>query len=170
MVYLSKPTITILNKRDAKLYKPSKSLWKKPILIRILDGSPFKEEQPVRHHKRYKHELDMAFLDIEIEQNESLSSIKERQNIYQSKLFNENHIKQLYQFLKPIDFNRVSEIVIHCTEGERRSVSIALIIAKHFTYDLDAFNTIQSKKRFTFGNPYVYGISDNWMNKIEHRQ
>lgn len=166
---MGKPTLTILSKQEAKVYKPKKFFKQKPIMIRILDGSPYKEEKPVKYYKHYKHQLNMEFLDIEIEDDESMASIERRQNIYGDLLFNESHVQSLNDFLKTINIDETSEIVIHCTAGERRSVAIGLIISKYFTQDVDTFNAIQNNKRFPFGNAFVYEKCDEWFSSNEYR-
>lgn len=164
---LDKPVITILNKNEVVRYKPKKSWKRKPILIRILDDSPYTHYKPIQHIDRYGSVLKLHFLDIVLEKDEPQSSIEERKKIYGDNIFNPSHVTKLMDYLKRVDLSKVSEIVVHCTQGERRSVAIGLLIAKYYTQDEGMYEQIQQNNPYDDkGNPYVYDVGDRHMDYL----
>ena len=144
--------VTVLSKDEVANYKPKKTLKQKPILIRIKDNGIWTTYPNIRHINRYKSVFETSFLDIEVLPHET-----ERQRIYKDEMFNEQIALELLDFIKN-NLKNTSEIVIHCTAGERRSKAIGLIILSHILKDYKQYEQLSKNNDFSRGNSMVYQI------------
>lgn len=144
--------ITVLSKDEVANYKPKKTLKQKPILIRIKDKGIWTTYPNIRHINRYKSVFETEFLDIEILPNDT-----ERQRIYKDEMFNEQIALELLNYIKN-NLKNTSEIVIHCTAGERRSKAIGLVILSKILKDYKQYEQLSKNNAFPKGNNMVYQI------------
>lgn len=144
--------VTVLGKDDVAKYKPKKTLRQKPILIRIKDKGIWTTYPNIRHINRYKSVFDTEFLDIEVLPHET-----ERQRIYKDEMFNERIALELLNFIIN-NLKNTSEIVIHCTAGERRSKALGLVILSKILKDYKQYEELSKNNDFPRGNNMVYQI------------
>lgn len=144
--------VTVLSKDDVVNYRPKKTLRQKPILIRIKDKGVWTTYPNIRYINRYKSVFETEFLDIEVLPHEI-----ERQRIYKDEMFNEQIALDLLKFIQS-NLENTSEIVIHCTAGERRSKAIGLIILSHILKDYKQYEQLSKNNDFPRGNDMVYQI------------
>ena len=144
--------VTVLSKDEVANYKPKKTLRQKPILIRIKDKGIWTTYPNIQHINRYKSVFETEFLDIEILPHET-----ERQRIYKDEMFNEQIALDLLKFIKN-NLKNTSEIVIHCTAGERRSKAIGLVILSKILKDYEQYEQLSKNNAFPKGNNMVYQI------------
>ena len=144
--------VTVLSKDEVVKYKPKKTLRQKPILIRVNDKGIWTTYPNIQHMNRYKSVFETEFLDIEVLPHET-----ERQRIYKDEMFNEQIALDLLKFIKN-NLKNTSEIVIHCTAGERRSKAIGLVILSKILKDYEQYEQLSKNNAFTKGNNMVYQI------------
>lgn len=111
-----------------------KPIGKNPIVIRILDY----EKEPL---KNFYNVLTIYVSDLE-------------KNYGSGNLYNENHAKQINDFILNNDFD---EILVHCSLGISRSPAVMAYIALILD-DKKMFNDILSQKHF-FPNKLILQIS-----------
>mgnify|MGYP002719514783 CR=1 FL=1 len=144
--------VTVLSKDEVANYKPEKTLKQKPILIRIKDKGGWTTYPNIRYINRYKSIFETEFLDIEVLPHET-----ERQRIYKDEIFNEQIALDLLDFIQN-NLKNTSEIVIHCTAGERRSKAIGLVILSKILKDYKQYEQLSKNNAFPRGNDMVYQI------------
>ena len=144
--------VTVLSKDEVAKYKPKKTLRQKPILIRVKDKGIWTTYPNIQHMNRYKSVFETEFLDIEVLPHET-----ERQRIYKDEMFNEKIALDLLKFIQS-NLKNTSEIVIHCTAGERRSKAIGLVILSKILKDYKQYEQLSKNNAFPKGNNMVYQI------------
>lgn len=144
--------VTVLSKDEVAKYKPKKTLRQKPILIRVKDKGIWTTYPNIQHMNRYKSVFETEFLDIEVLPHET-----ERQRIYKDEMFNEQIALDLLKFIQS-NLKNTSEIVIHCTAGERRSKAIGLVILSKILKDYKQYEQLSKNNAFPKGNNMVYQI------------
>ena len=137
--------IKVFNKTSVASYHPKRNLFRKPLLIRIMDDSGWTNYPEMPNIHKYKAVHVMNFLDVEVDINDI-----ERQELYGKDLLTDDDIEELIKFLEVFLDRSISEIVIHCDEGRRRSVSVALFIASRFLKDKLLVSFIEEN----YGKPY----------------
>lgn len=144
--------VTVLSKDEVANYKPKKMLRQKPILIRVKGKGIWTTYPNIQHMNRYRSVFETEFLDIEVLPHET-----ERQRIYKDEMFNEQIALELLRFIKN-NLKNTSEIVIHCTAGERRSKAIGLVILSKILKDYKQYEQLSKNNAFPKGNNMVYQI------------
>lgn len=153
--------VTVLSKDEVANYKPKKMLRQKPILIRVKDKGIWTTYPNIQHMNRYRSVFETEFLDIEVLPHET-----ERQRIYKYEMFNEQIALDLLKFIKN-NLKNTSEIVIHCTAGERRSKAIGLVILSKILKDYKQYEQLSKNNAFPKGNDMVYRIlGQTYINHI----
>lgn len=153
---MSKLEISIYDKNEVATYKPLKTWTKKPILIRIMDDENWTRYPRLQYEKCYKAIHKVSFLDVEVEPDD-----KKRQDIYKDELLTDDKIQGILDFLNQFEPSKISEVVIHCSSGRRRSVALGAFIAKYLIEDNALYYRIShiysdDENVDDVGNPVIY--------------
>lgn len=166
-----RPQIKILPYRSVKEYNPELEN-KTNLLISIGNGDVAGKVNRLKHKKAFFDILGIDFLDIEISKNEDINSINERKRIYGDLLFNELHIQKIMNFVELYSNKKIDILVINCSEGKRRSLSVGLVLAKYIFKDYVQYQNLLNKNKIDmFGNPYIYKKFKKWatINRCKYK-
>jgi predicted protein tyrosine phosphatase len=130
MIQRHTPEVLILSEMKALLYEPS--LREACISVTDIDD-------------KARPELSNAFTAV---LRLAFSDIDEPSSDPADLLFNEEHAREIVNFVRP--WTDVDRIVIHCLAGQSRSPGIAMGLCELFSWELG-----EMEERYPYWNPWV---------------